>query len=370
MSGRARDGSERQLSRACARRAACCTPWSTRRARSGAAVRAGWRPGCSAVSWGRRSATLRGSRGTIRSIRRRGATCKRARESWRERRRSRSRPSPSATPSRSRPLWARPGCSFMRAGSCSSPGSRRPRPSCAGCSTRPPRATRGCACSASSRSLRGLERRARRSARQPPRPAPPGRRAPRALPAPLRAEALADDPGLDLLYADHNRLSASGARHSPFFKPRFHPELLWSVDLFGPLALLRADLARALQLRAAFAPAERFDLLLRPRAARASPPSPSSSRTSATRPSLAQARHPRASSPRRPSGAPSKPSCSASSPARASCRAPPRRPGASSSRRPRSARWSARSSAPATAPGSCAARSRASSRAPTGLRSS
>ena len=77
------------------------------------------------------------------------------------------------------------------------------------------------------------------------------------------AEALASNPSIDLLFADHDQLDQTGARHTPFFKPRFHPELLWSLDPFGPFALLRTSLARKLGLRLDAFPVERFELLAR-----------------------------------------------------------------------------------------------------------
>ncbi len=77
------------------------------------------------------------------------------------------------------------------------------------------------------------------------------------------AEEIAANPMIDVLYADHDRKSADGARCDPFFKGEFDPELLWSVDYLSPFALVRTQRARELGLRAAFAPAEKFDLLLR-----------------------------------------------------------------------------------------------------------
>ncbi|MBS2022179.1 MAG: glycosyltransferase family 2 protein [Deltaproteobacteria bacterium] len=68
----------------------------------------------------------------------------------------------------------------------------------------------------------------------------------------VAAETLARDRALDLLYADHDHVEASGQRHTPFFKPDFDPELLWSLDYVTPFTLVRAQLARAAPAQSAF----------------------------------------------------------------------------------------------------------------------
>jgi GT2 family glycosyltransferase len=63
-----------------------------------------------------------------------------------------------------------------------------------------------------------------------------------------------------MIYSDHDHLDVSGARCEPFFKPDFSPETAWSIDIFGPFAMLRVSLARALP---PLTSAMRTELLLR-----------------------------------------------------------------------------------------------------------
>lgn len=46
----------------------------------------------------------------------------------------------------------------------------------------------------------------------------------------------------ELLYGDHDLVTARGRRHSPLFKPDFSPELLLSVPYLGPLLVMRENL--------------------------------------------------------------------------------------------------------------------------------
>ncbi len=56
------------------------------------------------------------------------------------------------------------------------------------------------------------------------------------------AQVLAADPGLDVLYADQDRLDAQGRRGTPLFKPAWDPDLFAEQDLIGGVAVVRRRL--------------------------------------------------------------------------------------------------------------------------------
>lgn len=59
------------------------------------------------------------------------------------------------------------------------------------------------------------------------------------------ADALATHRGAQVLYADEDRLSSQGRRHSPQFKPAWNPDLLYSDPHYSHSWLIRADLAQS-----------------------------------------------------------------------------------------------------------------------------
>lgn len=81
--------------------------------------------------------------------------------------------------------------------------------------------------------------------------------------------ALRAHPEARVLYADEDRITASGRRHSPQFKPAWNPDLLYSDPHYSHCWLIRADLAhRAAQaLDAAGEPVTFYGLVLEATAA-------------------------------------------------------------------------------------------------------
>ncbi len=70
--------------------------------------------------------------------------------------------------------------------------------------------------------------------------------------------------GPDIVYADEDRLDAEGHRSAPFFKPDWSPDLLRSVDYFGPFVVVRrATLLKAGGPREGYEGAEGYELHLR-----------------------------------------------------------------------------------------------------------
>jgi glycosyltransferase involved in cell wall biosynthesis len=76
---------------------------------------------------------------------------------------------------------------------------------------------------------------------------------------------LDQEPGLDWLYSDEDRLAADGrGRHCPMFKPDFSPELLRSHNYICHFVLARTALVRELGgIREGFQGAQDYDFLLR-----------------------------------------------------------------------------------------------------------
>ncbi|KQT46470.1 glycosyl transferase [Methylobacterium sp. Leaf456] len=78
------------------------------------------------------------------------------------------------------------------------------------------------------------------------------------------ARRLVADPGLDLVYADEDRLTPDGSRAEPHFKPDWSPETLEAGFYIGRPALYRTERVQALGgFRAACAGALDYDLALR-----------------------------------------------------------------------------------------------------------
>ncbi|MEE8602517.1 glycosyltransferase family 2 protein [Euzebya tangerina] len=79
------------------------------------------------------------------------------------------------------------------------------------------------------------------------------------------AGRLADDPGLDILYSDEDKLSEDGRwRHTPLFKPGWSPHTFMQVNYTNHLSVIRRDLVESVgRLRPEFDGAQDYDLLLR-----------------------------------------------------------------------------------------------------------
>ncbi|MFZ0408008.1 MAG: glycosyltransferase family 2 protein, partial [Cyanobium sp.] len=83
------------------------------------------------------------------------------------------------------------------------------------------------------------------------------------------AAAIDQHPEALVLYADEDRISAAGRRHSPQFKPAWNPDLLYSDPHYSHCWLIRADLAQtvARRLAAAAEPVSLYGLALEATAA-------------------------------------------------------------------------------------------------------
>lgn len=60
------------------------------------------------------------------------------------------------------------------------------------------------------------------------------------------AQAINERPGLELIYADEDRLDGEGVRHSPHFKPDWNPDLLCSTAYLGSPVLFKREVLMAL----------------------------------------------------------------------------------------------------------------------------
>ena len=80
----------------------------------------------------------------------------------------------------------------------------------------------------------------------------------------MMASKLAGDPGLALLYSDHDSLNRHGVRQRPHFKPDWNPDLFHSQHYLGKLTLFRPEAALLLGgYRADYNGAASYDMLLR-----------------------------------------------------------------------------------------------------------
>jgi GT2 family glycosyltransferase/glycosyltransferase involved in cell wall biosynthesis len=78
------------------------------------------------------------------------------------------------------------------------------------------------------------------------------------------ANAIRRRPAADIFYSDEDRLSKSGERARPFFKPEWSPELLYSFMYIGHLSAYRRDLALAIGgFRQEFNLSQDYDFALR-----------------------------------------------------------------------------------------------------------
>jgi O-antigen biosynthesis protein len=78
------------------------------------------------------------------------------------------------------------------------------------------------------------------------------------------ARAIARDAALDILYSDEDKLDERGRRCHPHFKPDWNPELLYSINYFGHLVVIRRSLILAAGgIRSGYDGSQDFDLILR-----------------------------------------------------------------------------------------------------------
>ncbi len=63
---------------------------------------------------------------------------------------------------------------------------------------------------------------------------------------PALSRRIAASPELQLVFADEDQIDASGARHSPWFKPGLDPELVLAGDLTGPATLFSREILERL----------------------------------------------------------------------------------------------------------------------------
>ncbi len=75
---------------------------------------------------------------------------------------------------------------------------------------------------------------------------------------------LNEDPEIDFIYSDEDKITPDGERHSPFFKPDFSPDLLRSVNYICHLVVIRKRILEEIGgLRSEFEGAQDYDLVLR-----------------------------------------------------------------------------------------------------------
>ena len=80
----------------------------------------------------------------------------------------------------------------------------------------------------------------------------------------ILSETIRANPGVDVVYSDHDILEPDGGRAEPRLKPGWSPDLLRSYMYWGHIKCYRAGLVRELHgLRAEFRGAEDYDLALR-----------------------------------------------------------------------------------------------------------
>ena len=80
----------------------------------------------------------------------------------------------------------------------------------------------------------------------------------------FNAALISDDPEVDLVYSDEDKISVQGKRNTPFFKPDFCPELLLGQNYIGHFVVARKSLVDAVGgFRKGFDGAQDYDLLLR-----------------------------------------------------------------------------------------------------------
>ncbi len=78
------------------------------------------------------------------------------------------------------------------------------------------------------------------------------------------AHALNENPELDLLYSDEDKMDAKGMRYDPYFKPDWNPDLFLGQNMFSHLGVLRHSLVeKAGGFRTGYDGSQDYDLVLR-----------------------------------------------------------------------------------------------------------
>ena len=73
-----------------------------------------------------------------------------------------------------------------------------------------------------------------------------------------------DNPGIQLIYSDEDKIDVSGKRHEPYFKPDWNPDLFYSQNLFSHLGVYRRELLLGVGgFREGFEGSQDYDLVLR-----------------------------------------------------------------------------------------------------------
>ncbi|PYM12918.1 MAG: glycosyl transferase family 2, partial [Candidatus Rokuibacteriota bacterium] len=79
-----------------------------------------------------------------------------------------------------------------------------------------------------------------------------------------RCSILSEEPDLDLIYTDEDKLDPNGRRVEPFFKPDWNPDLLLSMNYITHLSVFRRTLLDAIGgFRPGLDGSQDYDLLLR-----------------------------------------------------------------------------------------------------------
>ena len=78
------------------------------------------------------------------------------------------------------------------------------------------------------------------------------------------ARAIEDNPGVELIYSDEDKINRDGSRYHHYFKPDFNPDLMLSHNMICHLGVYRRDLLSRLGgLREGYEGAQDYDLALR-----------------------------------------------------------------------------------------------------------
>jgi GT2 family glycosyltransferase len=78
------------------------------------------------------------------------------------------------------------------------------------------------------------------------------------------AAAVADDPGLDLIYTDEDKIDDGGRRFAPYLKSDWNPDLLLSQNMFNHLGVYRRSLVEEIGgFRQGYEGSQDYDLVLR-----------------------------------------------------------------------------------------------------------
>ncbi len=78
------------------------------------------------------------------------------------------------------------------------------------------------------------------------------------------ASAINEQPDVDIIYSDENKIDTAGRRYAPQFKPKWNPDLVCSANYIAHLGVYRTCLARAIGgFRVGFEGSQDFDFALR-----------------------------------------------------------------------------------------------------------